>query len=169
MTQTGLISFLALALDQEQRYTRSANILCRPNLAGLNWLTFIAPAVTHWQVSTDLRLNLPVHSLLLVLLPVSDGCRQGSHCPSSPLLSDSKPLSPWSSLILTWGNTMCHNNCVSTSVFLCISLSSPLQGDHRPEAKMHWLSHRDVRFGPAGCWDHRSSSGGEVSETNTSS
>lgn len=44
-----------------------------------------------------------------------------------------------------------------------LSILSRLQGDHRPEAKMHRLSHGDVGLGAASCRHHRSGSGGQVS------
>lgn len=74
--------------------------------------------------------------------------------PQSSSFSNLQPLSTWTYLI----------HSVSPSEFFPLSC---LQGDHRPEGKMHRLSHRDVRFRTAGGWDHRSGSGGQVSEKNT--
>lgn len=64
MTQTALISFLALA-ETKMRDVRGVltySVSPQLDLAGLIWLTFITPGVTPWQGSTDLRLN---HLLIL--------------------------------------------------------------------------------------------------------
>lgn len=78
--------------------------------------------------------------------------------PQSSSFPNLQPLSTWTYFI----------HCVSPSeFFFFFFVLSRLQGDHRPEGKMHGLSHRDVRFRTAGGWDHRSGSGGQVSKKNT--
>lgn len=160
MTQTGLISSLALAETGVK--TLCLTITTQPGQADFADIHSLSEL---WPFGKDPQTWDWTYLLILsssFLLPLPNCCRQSFYCSSSPL-SNSPPLNMNS----YWGGNL--NVCFIFTVFLHLyfSLFSCLQGDHRPEAKMHRLSHRDVRFGATGCWDHRSGSGGQVSKKDT--
>lgn len=142
VTQTGFISSPVLAETKEQKHPGC------PDLADLHSLP---PHLLPSCCDPLAQRHRPAQSfhLLLFLLHC---CRHRLNLP----------------LFLTFN--LCQHELFLFIVFLhpnFFSALSCLQGDHRPEGKMHRLSHGDVCFRTAGGWDHRSGSGGQVSKKNT--
>lgn len=170
MTQTGLISFLAAAVTAVLTYFVSPPHpdLCRADLADIHCpvcdpLAGIHRPETEPTCSYSPPSPTPPPSPPSSPPPPRFQSLQ-AELPLSPALRSY--LLPRTSLVLMW-----ETQCVIFTVFLplCFSLFllCCLQGDHRPEAKMHRLSHGDVCISTTGGWNHCSGSGGQVSESDT--
>lgn len=122
MTQTGLISSLALAETGVK--TLCLTITTRPgraDFADIHSLPVLWPFGKDPQTWDWTYLLVLSSSSSSFLLPLPNCCRQSFYCSGSPLLN-SPPLSTWTHTEVA--NSMCVS--YSPCFFICISLSSPV-------------------------------------------